>query len=332
MEKILLNLLTPAIPPEWIKILPLGQVNLGDDREPFRTDSDTLTGVQAHWQDRGIDMVIDYEHQTMMGIEAPAAGWIRELDTREDGLWARVDWTPNAYDRITNREYRYISPVVELDESRNLTGLLNVALTNYPAINNLDPLTLKSRETAKENDRMKGKLIEILGLSPEAETLEIMDRITKGRLAVEFLEDLGEMLSVKPNASEIKGAVLALKASPDVIARLQGEVDQLKAERASDVAEKQLELALRAGKITPAMREWALNYAKTDPQGFEAYVANAPKIVPIGEELDHQSKEGAGETVHLNAEDKKMAVLMGVSEELYMKSKIELAGRPSAGE
>ena len=38
MEKVLLNLLTPAIPPEWIKILPLGQVNLGDDREPFRTE------------------------------------------------------------------------------------------------------------------------------------------------------------------------------------------------------------------------------------------------------------------------------------------------------
>jgi phage I-like protein len=277
-------------------------------------------------------MVIDYEHQTMMGIEAPAAGWIRELDTREDGLWARVDWTANAYDRITNREYRYISPVVELDEDRNLTGLLNVALTNYPAINNLDPLTLKNRETTKEIDRMKGKLIEILGLSPEAEALEIMDRITQGRLAVEFLEDLSELLSVKSNASEIKGAVLALKASPDVIARLQGEVDQLKAERASEAAEKQFELALRAGKITPAMREWALNYAKNDPQGFEAYVANAPKIVPIGEELDHQSKEGAGETVHLTAEDKKMAVLMGVSEELYMKSKTELAGRPSASE
>ena len=45
MEKVLLNLLTPAIPPEWIKILPLGQVKLGDDRKPFTTDLDSLTAV-----------------------------------------------------------------------------------------------------------------------------------------------------------------------------------------------------------------------------------------------------------------------------------------------
>jgi phage I-like protein len=90
MEKVLLNLLTPAIPPEWIKVLPLGQVNLGDEREPFQTDLTALANVETTWRDRGIDMVIDYEHQTMMGIEAPAAGWIKELNARDDGLWARV--------------------------------------------------------------------------------------------------------------------------------------------------------------------------------------------------------------------------------------------------
>ena len=132
---------------------------------------------------------------------------------------------------------------------------------------------------------------------------------------------------VKANASEIKGAVLALKASPDVIARLQGEVDQLKAERTAEQAEKQLELALRAGKITPAMKDWALEYAKNDPKGFEAYVANAPKVWPVGEELEHQGEESKTETIQLTAEDKKLAQLMGVSEADYLKSKIELASR-----
>jgi phage I-like protein len=327
MEKVLLNLFTPAIPPEWIKILPLGQVNLGDNRPPFFTDLESLVNVAEYWRERNIDMVIDYEHQTMTGSEAPAAGWIKALDPRLDGLWARVEWTQNAYDRIMNREYRYISPVIELDEKRNFTGLLNIALTNYPAINNLDPLTLK-KEVLKENDRVKGKLIEILGLKTEMEEAEIFAVITNGRQAVEFLEDLGELLGVKPNSSEIKGAVMALKASPDVIVRLQGEVDQLRSERATEKAEKQLELALRAGKITPAMRDWALEYAKNDLAGFEAYVANAPKIVPIGENLpEHRGKEGFNETVALTAEDKKMAALMGIAEEKYLESKIELASR-----
>jgi phage I-like protein len=104
-------------------------------------------------------------------------------------------------------------------------------------------------------------------------------------------------------------------------------VDQLKTERASEIAEKQLDLALRAGKITPAMKDWALEYAKSDPKGFEAYVANAPKIVPIGEKLEHESEGTKTETIQLTTEDKQMAVLMGVSEENYLKSKIELASR-----
>jgi phage I-like protein len=325
MEKVLLNLLTPAKPPEWIKILPVGQVNLGDNRPPFFTELESLVNAAEYWQERNIDMVIDYEHQTMTGTEAPAAGWIKELDAREDGLWARVDWTPNAYDRIMNREYRYISPVIELDDKRNFTGLLNVALTNYPAINDLNPLTLK-KETVKENDRVRGKLLEILNLKTETREGEILNVVKHGRQAVEFLEDLGELLGVKPNASEIKGAVLALKASPDVIVRLQGEVDQLCAERISDKAEKALELALRAGKITPAMKDWALEYAKNDPSGFEVYVAKAPKIVPVGDNLSgYQGKDDSGETLTL--EDKKMAALMGISEEIFLESKIDLAKR-----
>ncbi len=67
---------------------------------------------------------------------------------------------------------------------------------------------------------------------------------------------------------------------------------------ASDKAEKALELALRAGKITPAMKDWALEYAKNDPAGFEVYVANAPKIVPVGDNLSgYQGKEDSGESL-----------------------------------
>ena len=52
MEKVLLNLLTPAIPPEWIKILPLGQVNLGDNRPPFLTELESLVDAAEYWQER----------------------------------------------------------------------------------------------------------------------------------------------------------------------------------------------------------------------------------------------------------------------------------------
>jgi len=33
----------------------------------------------AHYEERGLDLVVDYEHQTLSGHKAPAAGWIREF-------------------------------------------------------------------------------------------------------------------------------------------------------------------------------------------------------------------------------------------------------------
>jgi len=52
-------------------------------------------------------MVIDYEHQTLKDIQAPAAGWIKQLTWKgEAGLWAVVDWTQQAACYLANKEYR----------------------------------------------------------------------------------------------------------------------------------------------------------------------------------------------------------------------------------
>ncbi len=132
--------------PEWIHLLPLGTLNLIDDRGPLQVDQASLAVVLAAWQARGNDLVIDYEHQTLAGGEAPAAGWIKQLEARADGLWARVEWTDKASNYLANREYRYFSPVLSLDGEGRPTALHNAGLTNYPAINNLPPLVAKARE------------------------------------------------------------------------------------------------------------------------------------------------------------------------------------------
>ncbi|MDI6855075.1 MAG: phage protease [Deltaproteobacteria bacterium] len=134
----------PGGVPEWIKLLPLGEVALGDGREPFCVDREALDAMTRHFEARGLDLVIDYEHQTLSGGKAPAAGWIRELAAREDGLWARVEWTETARRHLMDREYRYFSPVLRLEEkTRRPMALLHAALTNTPAINGLEPLVGK---------------------------------------------------------------------------------------------------------------------------------------------------------------------------------------------
>jgi phage I-like protein len=139
--------------PEWVRLLPLGEVPLGDGREPLWVDQEALAAMVAHFQERGLDLVVDYEHQTLSGRKAPAAGWIRELEIRiagetpapQDGLWARVEWTATARQHLAAREYRYFSPVLRLeDKTRRPLALLHAALTNTPAINGLTPLVAKS--------------------------------------------------------------------------------------------------------------------------------------------------------------------------------------------
>jgi len=94
---------------------------------------------------RQVDILVDYEHQLLKsgenGKEVPAAGWInpRSLEWveygAEPGLYGSVSWTAKAAAMIEADQYRYLSPVFPYDkQTGEPTDLLNVALTNFPAI------------------------------------------------------------------------------------------------------------------------------------------------------------------------------------------------------
>ena len=84
--------------PEWVHLLPLGQVSSRDGRAFINDDPDS---VIAKFRERAVDLPVDYEHQNdrpeaRLNGPVPAAGWIKELQTRPDGIWGRVEWTPKA--------------------------------------------------------------------------------------------------------------------------------------------------------------------------------------------------------------------------------------------
>ena len=208
---------TPVLP-EWIRVLPLGRVELSDHREPFMVDEASLEILVAAYRSRGVDLVIDYEHQSLQGERAPAAGWIKELEARGDGLWARVDWTKQARDYLEKKEYRYFSPVLRLDpETRKPTSLIHVGLTNVPAINHLPPLVARwgGEAMAMESEKEKAKMVEqlkrLMGLEPEAE-----EGVVCGK-ALEAFRDLAASLNLPGEVSvaQLKGAVEAFQAVLD---------------------------------------------------------------------------------------------------------------------
>lgn len=307
--------------PEWIRLLPMGEVVLGDDRDPFSVTDKSILSIIATWEKRGNDLVIDYEHQTVTGSEAPAAGWVKELSARDDGLWARVEWTERAQRYIETKEYRYFSPVVVLNEKRQPTELLHAALTNFPAITNLTPLTAKDTATGgnenKEIENME-KLKKWFGLEDSAGEDEIIALVDDRQK--KLTQALG--LPLEAAVNEMMGAILALKQSRDSLASLQEEVAALKSEMAAKQAMDMVESAIKEGKVIPGQRDWALEYARSDRKGFEAFVTAAPKVVPLGK---YQYADDTKDEGRLAPDEVAMCKALGVSEENFMASKKQLA-------
>jgi phage I-like protein len=333
----------PASLPEWIRVLPLGKVELADHREPFTVDKESLKSMVAAFRSRGIDLVIDYEHQSLNGERAPAAGWIKDLEARDDGLWARVDWTQKAQEYLAHREYRYFSPVLRLDpETRRPIALMHVGLTNVPAINHLPPLVarwggddkaarelpreevalgvpMREIDPVKEKSKMVDKLKRLLGLTTEAEEGAICGK------ALEAFRELGMILNLPDDATvaQLKGAVEAHQASTGRLLKAEEEVQALKARLVEETTERFVEEALKTGKVSPAQRGWALEYCRRDPEGFRTYTEQAPKVIPTGEEL-HLKKESFDKDHNLAPDELAICRSLNISAEAYLKAKQHL--------
>jgi phage I-like protein len=312
-------------PPEWIRILPLGRVELVDRREPLEVDEGALEEMVAAFHSRGVDLVIDYEHQSLQGERAPAAGWIKHLEARADGLWARVEWTAQAREYLTNREYRYFSPVLGLDpESRKPTVLMQLGLTNVPAIKSLPPLVAKVGGAAPEaavGQEEEGETMEelkcLVGLNPEAGEDEVGARV------LEVFRELAAALDLEGEARADcwLGALEALKAGARRLPQVQEELEVLKERLARETADRVVEEALKAGKVAPAQKDWALEYYRLDPEGFRSYLARAPKVVPAGEVLQFLQEDQPG---HLLPEELALCRSLNLAPDEYLQAKARM--------
>ena len=70
----------------------------------FSIDAADIEKMKLNFDKRSLDIVIDYEHQTLSGEIAPAAGWIKELFIKDGALYGRVSWTAKAKEFIKNGE------------------------------------------------------------------------------------------------------------------------------------------------------------------------------------------------------------------------------------
>lgn len=290
--------------PEEIKILPLGQVH--SQKGDFEVDDESVELIRKQFKSRKLDLVIDYEHQTLKDVQAPAGGWIEDIYKGEDAVIAKVKWTDKAREYLKNREYRYISPVVLVrKKDRKAAAIHSAALTNTPAIdgmfalvNSIDISNLEKKEEETQMDLKK--LAELLGL-PETATeeevekaiAEVKDLAKADKKDEDVKDDKDSSDDTVPVANSVVLTLLGLKAdakTEDVAAAIMtlkagtgnDEVLALKEELKERAAEDMVQNALKEGKITAAQTEWAKAYALSDKAGFKAFADKAPVVVPLG--------------------------------------------------
>lgn len=293
--------------PEEIKILPLGHVH--SQKGDFEVDDESVKMICEQFKSRNLDLVIDYEHQTLKDMQAPAGGWIEEIYKGEDAIIAKVKWTDRAKEYLKNREYRYLSPVVIVrKKDRKATSIQSVALTNTPAIdgmfalvNSVDIANLEENEEETQMD-MK-ELAAMLGLPEDATEEDIKKALATAKATMEANkanddkkdgkqegEGSGDtvpvansvvlsLLGLEKDAKteDVAAAVMALKAGTG-----NDEILALKEELKERNAEDMVQMALKEGKITSAQKEWAKAYALSDKEGFKSFVDKAPVVVPQG--------------------------------------------------
>lgn len=143
-EELLLD--AAGAPPRAVRIFPFGLIPTERGTLKFTSASAELIGKQ--WAAKGRKFGFDYEHsmydRSVPPAQRVAAGW-GDLAVRADGLYVEnIDWTPAAAAKITDKEFRYLSPAVKRRKDGEIVAIGNCALTNDPATHAAPALLLSA--------------------------------------------------------------------------------------------------------------------------------------------------------------------------------------------
>lgn len=315
----------------WQLLMPAGKFTLRDGRGPHISgDAAGMQGVIARSIAfaAGTELMIDYDHQSVFGAipgvggRAEAAGWIKELQARADGIYGRIEWTEAAAAKIKAKEYRYISPYYFADDAGHVTRIGNAALVNMPAIG-IEAIAASALKSQQESSTMKTIALALgLAESASAETILAAINANQGKIAVAAglkvdakLDDVvaavgvlvadrgrvavaaGLQADAKPDdvitavTASVGGAGdMVPKASFD---KLSVDFNDLKKSLTSKGAEEAVAAAIDAGKVSPASKAWAMKRATADLADFNEFVANAPVL--LGTQLGDKAVTAAAE-------------------------------------
>jgi hypothetical protein len=296
-------------PPSEFCVFTAGTVET--TKGTFTFDETASQSVMADYTAHGIDLMIDYDHASLASVTldpalaGKAAGWFN-IEVRNGELWAvNVRWTEPAAEALRRKEWRFMSPAFQTEDSGRVTGLLNVALTNIPATRKLQPLMAASVLTtlgASMDPKLISAALDALVAGDEAKCAELLKGIIASAAGAEPAEE--EKPEEKPEPKPDPVAAAMPEEKPEEVAAALSAVRSLsgKASFVASVSDirtwhtSHVELAAERTKlaereavlegaerrklcvelVTLAGRAPATVWATPDSQTPKAYLASMP--------------------------------------------------------
>lgn len=299
--------------PDWIQLIPVGEVVGRDGRKWNNPDPQAvITQTNAMGRDVPLDWEHATEHKAPKGEEAPAAAWFAEFKTEDGFIWGKLDWNERGRASVANREYRYISPVFDYTKKDfQVYRIKSAALTNQP---NLYLTALNHQSNSEGNpmnefEELMAQLRAALALGDNADVTAALNAIQKLQSDLQTANNRAATPSLDqfvPRADYDTAINRATAA--------EGKLQEQEKEALNAEIESAVNQAVKEGKITPATKEFYTTTCQAEGglDQFKKFVDAAPVIAtPSG--LDTKQPNGA--STALNAEEKQVAEMFGNSEE-----------------
>lgn len=300
--------------PKEIELIPSEEIFTGFDGRVFKAiDKHSIiekTNSKLKYVVIDENHRIDYTAGT--GQSTEAMGWMHDFFVKEDNsVWALVEWTLSGAARIENKEYKYISPVYEVDKLGNIISILRAAITNNP---NLRLTALNNNSNNNKGESMSKEINNALGISENAENSEILTAINNTKKENETLK--AELNAERENTKTLTEKNQNLEKALNEVNK---ELAQFKKTSIEKEALSIVEHAINDGKIAPATKEVYLQLCMEEGgiEKFNKIMENTPKA-KLFEESNMPSKT---DNTSLNEADEEIAKAMGYTKEEMLAMK-----------
>jgi phage I-like protein len=304
--------------PDWIELIPAGRNVKGQDGRAWINDRPeaVLAAFNAAHRPLPLDLEHSTEKQAPQGLPAPAVGWLEELQVREGGaIWGRVNWTPQGQDLVTNRAYRFVSPVFLHERaSGRIVKLTSAALTNQPNLS-LTALNRAGGDLSSENKAMYEQLLQALGLrktATEAEAVAAVDKLKADLTTAQNREATPSLDKYVPRSDYDQAVTRASNAEK---ALQDHETKARDAQIEAEIAQ-----ALKDKKITPATADYHRAACREEGglKRFQEFAKAAPVVAPDSGLDGKDASKGANGG--LSPEQLAICTAMAIAPEDYKKA------------